>query len=32
MQIARVLIGELTSFIAVLIYMKVKKIKMNSLT
>lgn len=31
MQIARVLIGELTSFIAVLIYMKVKKIKMNSL-
>lgn len=31
MQIARVLIGELTSFIAVLIYMKVKKIKMKSL-
>ena len=31
MQIARVLIGELTSFIAVLIYMKIKKIKMNSL-
>lgn len=31
MQIARVLIGELTSFIAVLIYMKFKKIKMNSL-
>ena len=31
MQIARVLIGELTSFIAVLVYMKVKKIKMKSL-
>ena len=31
MQIARVLIGELTSFIAVLIYMKVKNIKIKSL-
>lgn len=31
MQIARVLIGELTSFAAVLVYMKVKNIKMNSL-
>jgi hypothetical protein len=31
MQIARVLIGELTSFIAVLIYMKVKKITIKSL-
>lgn len=30
MQIARVLIGELTSFIAVLIYLKVKNIKINS--
>ena len=30
-QIARVLIGELTSFIAVLIYMKVKNIKIKSL-
>ena len=29
MQIARVLIGELTSFIAVLIYMKVKKIEIK---
>ena len=29
MQIARVLIGELTSFIAVLIYMKVKKINVK---
>ena len=31
MQIARVLIGELTSFVAVLIYLKVKKIKIDSL-
>ena len=31
MQIARVLIGELTSFVAVLIYIKVKKIKMDTL-
>lgn len=31
MQIARVLIGELTSFIAVLVYMKIKNIKMKSL-
>ena len=31
MQIARVLIGELTSFIAVLIYMKVQNIKMKTL-
>ena len=29
MQIARVLIGELTSFVAVLIYMKIKKIKLE---
>jgi len=30
MQIARVLIGQLTSFIAVLLYMKVKKINLKS--
>lgn len=29
MQIARVLIGELTSFVAVLIYMKIKKVKVK---
>lgn len=32
MQIARVLIGELASFIAVLIYMKAKKIKIESIS